>query len=220
MNRCYPEYAQRLSMRLDQWLLRHQQELHFKTTWMGIPALTNPLDAWVYQELLAHLRPETVIEIGGSQGGGSLYLAHLLDLIGGGHVISVEIDRSRWIAPDHPRVVKIDGDSGSIETFEHVRANTKGTTVIIHDADHRRDAVRRDLELYAPLVTRGSYFIVEDGIVDLFNPGDAIAAGEQPGPLRAIDEFLAEHPEFEIDPSCERYLLTYNPRGFLKRKEL
>ena len=73
-----------------------------------------------------------------------------------------------------------------------------------------------DLEAYAPLVTQGSYLIVEDGIIDLFDPGDSIGTVDE-GPLAAVEEFLLRHSEFVVDAERERYLLTYNPKGFLRR---
>jgi cephalosporin hydroxylase len=91
-------------------------------------------------------------------------------------------------------------------------------TLIVQDADHSKDAVLRDLHLYADLVSPGSYFIVEDGVVDIFDPRAAPRLGwEQPGPLAAIPEFLARDERFVIDAGRERYLITYNPCGFLKR---
>ncbi len=75
---------------------------------------------------------------------------------------------------------------------------------------------------YSPLVTVGSYFVVEDGLVDLFPPGydgrRRQIGKSWDGPFAAVGDFLAVHPEFEVDESRERYLLTYNPRGYLRRK--
>ena len=78
--------------------------------------------------------------------------------------------------------------------------------------------VLEDLELYSRLVSVGSYFVVEDGIVDLFHSEDGFGFREnEPGPLAAVEEFVRHHPEFIVDTSRERYILTYNPKGFLKR---
>jgi cephalosporin hydroxylase len=66
------------------------------------------------------------------------------------------------------------------------------------------------------MVTPGSYLIVEDGWVDLF-PNHATSIPVVPGPLIATREFLVRHPEFAVDRTRERYLLTYNPGGFLRR---
>ena len=211
-------YARRWRMTLRDWLLHHHRSVVFENChWMGVRTLKNPLDAWIYQELLHEVRPDVVIEIGSYAGGSTLYLAHLMDLLDHGRVVSVDIDRTHF-AVRHPRIVEVTGDSRSSEVVASVRELCDGKRVLaIHDGDHRRDAVRADLETYCGLVSPGSYFVVEDGIMDLFRPGDGLGSYE-PGPLAAAREFLADHPEFEADPRRERYLITYNPGGFLKRR--
>lgn len=210
-------YRRRLGLSLRQWLSYHQQHIVFEhCRWMGIPALKNPLDAWIYQEIIAEVRPEVIIEIGSKYGGSTLYLAHLLDALGQGSVLSLDIDRSEFRAT-HPRIVTLTGDSGSPAMIARVAEHCQGRRVLaIHDGNHARAAVYRDLCAYAPLVSANSYFIVEDGIVDLFVPGDGIGWNEE-GPLAAIRQFLREHPHYQVDDQRERYLITYNPQGFLKR---
>jgi cephalosporin hydroxylase len=212
------ERAPSLDMSLRDWLAYHQQHIVFdRVTWMGIPAQKLVTDAWVYQEILYEVRPDVVIEIGSNQGGSTLFLCHMLDLIGHGFVVSVDIDRSIFRAK-HPRLVCITGDSAAPETVNRVRHHCKDRRVlVIHDGDHFKDHVRKDMEAYAPLVAVGSYLIVEDAVVDVVAAvgGDYIRPGK--GPLPAIEAFLSAHPEFVVDVSRERYIATYNPRGYLKR---
>lgn len=216
LSRIQQEYAQRYGKTLKEWLIYHQQEIVFEqSTYMGLPAYKNPLDAWIYQELVHRVRPEVVVEIGSAIGGSTLYLAHLLQIVGTGTVVSVDKDRSEF-RPEEANIVAITGDSSSQSTFEQVAEQCElGTVLIIHDGDHSYKAVLRELRLYGPLVSVGSYFIVEDGIVDLFESDEMGFPG--PGPLHAIVEFLEEDGRFEIDTEAERYKLTYNPHGFLKR---
>lgn len=211
------DYRVRLDMTLREWLLYHQRTITFdRCLWMGVPALKNPLDAWIYQELIYRIKPEIILEIGSAHGGSTLYFAHLLDLIGSGAVVSVDIDRSRYVA-QHPRILEVTGDSTSPQIIEEIRRLCRNKTVLlIHDGNHDKAFVLRDLAAYAPLVSVGSYCIVEDGIVDLFRPDDSIGNFKD-GPLPAIEEFVQHNPQFVIDADCERYLLTYNPKGFLKR---
>jgi cephalosporin hydroxylase len=183
---------------------------------MGVEAAKNPLDAWIYQELLFEVRPQVLVEIGSFKGGTTLFFAHLFDLLGEGLVVSVDIDRTQFAAR-HERIVTVTGDSSSSDVIGQVRALCKGKrTIVVHDGDHRKGQVLADLALYAPLVTPGSYLVVEDGVIDLFRPGDGIGTFE-PGPLQAVEAFVAANPDFEIDESRERYLLTYNPKGYLRR---
>jgi cephalosporin hydroxylase len=210
-------YQQRWKMSLRDWLRYHQRQIVFdQSTWMGVPMLKNPLDSWIYQEILHEVRPDVLVEIGSHSGGSTLFFAHLMDLLGHGQVISLDIDRSHYQV-SHPRIIELTGDCSSPEIVGKVAALCQGkTALVIHDGDHERGAVLRDLELYAPLVTPGSYLIVEDGILDLFPPGDDFGWLVE-GPLPATEDFLALHPEFAVDEKRERYLMTYNPRGFLRR---
>lgn len=211
-------YRRRYTISLTEWLTYHQQHLHLsRCTWMGIRAQKNPLDAWIYQEIIATIKPDVIVEIGSGEGGSTLYLAHLAELLGHGEVVSVDIERSNFKVK-HPRITVVTGDSSAPETVRQVAARCRGrTTLIIHDGNHHRDQVLRDLNAYALLVSIGSYFIVEDGIVDLF-PGEK-TFGDFPGggPLAAVEQFLRQHDNFMVDADRERYLLTYNPRGYLRR---
>jgi cephalosporin hydroxylase len=183
---------------------------------MGVRAAKNPFDSWIYQEILFQVQPDILVEVGSLEGGSTLFFAQLMDLIGKGAVVSVDKDRSNFQIK-HPRVTAITGDSSSSEVVRQVSQICAGKSVlVVHDADHRKEQVLMDLSNYSRLVTIGSYLIVEDGIIDLFTPGDGIATFEE-GPLSAIEEFLKLNSDFVIDKNCERYILTYNPNGFLKR---
>jgi cephalosporin hydroxylase len=212
------EYSKALEMPLKEWLM-HYQQIHFnKSSWMGIRALKNPLDAWIYQEIIYEVKPDVIIEIGSKEGGSTLFLANLLDAIGKGQVISIDINRSDFLAK-HPRIIEITGNSSSQDIVLKVSELCRDKSVlVIHDADHHKEQVLRDLTLYSALVSLNSYFIVEDSIVDLYGslgfPG--WSAGQE-GPLAAIEEFLQSNPRFIADKEKERYILTYNPKGFLKR---
>lgn len=211
------EYRGRFRMSLSQWLLYHQRNIHYdKCYWMGVRALKNPLDAWIYQEIIYEVKPDVVIEIGSAEGGSTLYLAHLLDLLGRGIVISIDIDRTNYHVV-HSRIITITGDSSSSETVAKVSELCSGKSVlVVHDADHSKEQVLKDLRIYSGFVSINSYFIVEDSIIDLFRPKDGIGDFED-GPLPAIEEFLGSDSDFIVDAGRERYILTYNPKGFLKR---
>lgn len=205
-------------MTLSQWLHYHQQVVlgNAQARWMGVLAAKNPLDAWIYQEILFELRPDTVVEIGGYHGGSTLYLAHLMDIMGGGRVVSVDIDRTHWEV-EHARISLVTGDSSRPETVDRVREIAgRGSVMVIQDGDHSRDGVLRDLHAYADLVTHGQYLVVEDGIMDVLRPGGGLGSIE-PGAMAAVERFLQEDRRFAVDDARERYILTYNPKGFLKR---
>jgi cephalosporin hydroxylase len=204
-------------MSLARWMLYHQDNIVFdKVHWMGVKALKNPLDCWIYQEIIWETKPEVLVEIGSLHGGSTMFFCHLFDIIGNGRVVSVDVDRSYYEAK-HPRLTDIDGDCTDPAVVTRVAELCGGkTAMVVHDADHGKDAVLAALRLYSGLVTVGNYFIVEDGHQDVFDP--SVRLGRvQPGPLAATREFLAHDDRFVVDCERERYLITYNPGGFLKR---
>lgn len=211
------DYRRLFKMRLSQWLIYHQKNIVFdKCYWMGVCALKNPLDAWIYQEIIYDVQPDVIVEIGSAHGGSTLYFAHLLDLLGTGNVISIDINRDTFNVK-HDRIIVITGDSSSPEVVEKVSELCHDKSVLVmHDGDHSREQVLKDLQNYSKFVSLNSYLIVEDGITDLFKPGDGIGRLYE-GPLLAVEQFLSENSDFVVDKERERYILTYNPRGFLKR---
>lgn len=210
-------YDLRYRQTLREWLLYHQKEIVFnQMTWMGVKIWKNPLDAWIYQEILFDVKPDIVVEIGSRFGGSTRFFADLMDIMGRGEVLSIDPHRDDFKVA-HDRIIVLTGRSDDPHILKEVKRRCKGKTVfIIQDGDHSYQQVLADLKTYSPWVTVGSYFVVEDGIVDLFHDGDGLGfAGG--GPLAATEAFLAENKNFVADPDRERYLLTYNPKGFLKR---
>ena len=183
---------------------------------MGVPIWKNPLDTWIYQEILFEVKPDVVVEIGSRFGGSTKFFANMLDIIGKGEVISIDNHRADFKLT-HPRLVLLNGKSSDPDILSRVTEQCSGKKVfLIQDGDHRCAQVLEDLENYSRFVSLGSYFIVEDGIVDLFHEGDGLGFKEE-GPLAAVEKFLSIHDEFIVDESRERYLITYNPKGYLKR---
>jgi cephalosporin hydroxylase len=187
------------------------------SSWMGVRALKNPLDAWIYQEIIHETRPETILELGSAFGGGTLFFCNMLDLIAApGQVVSVDHSHAKFGA-QHPRIVLVTGDSREKETIARALDLCRGQrTMMIHDASHDAEVVLADLHAYSPAVSSGCYLVVEDGV------GDVIQArkGGRPtaGPLVASERFASENGNFEIDDTRERFVATYNPRGFLRRR--
>jgi cephalosporin hydroxylase len=126
------------------------------------------------------------------------------------------IDKDAGERPKHDRVTYVTGSSTAPETLALVaeRAQGKSPVMVILDSDHRRDHVLTELRSYADFVTPGSYLVVEDTNLN----DHPLLPGFGPGPMEAVDEFLRERDDFEPDPSAEKFLLTFNPRGYLRRK--
>lgn len=187
------------------------------TTYFGVRAVKNPLDAWVYQEIICECRPDVIIEIGNASGGGTLFLAHICSLLGHGRVIGVDANH-RQIAPvvaAHPLVTLVDGDACGVFADVAKLIGDNEDVLIIEDSAHTYDNTLNVLRRYSPLVKPGGYFIVEDGICH-----HGLATGPNPGPYEAVAAFLGENRDFISDRSRERFVITWNPRGFLKRRGL
>lgn len=184
--------------------------------WLGHPIWQNVLDLWTIQETIAEVRPGLLIECGTHRGGSSLFFAHLFDLMGDGEVVTVDVTRLHNLS--HPRVTYLIGDSTSEEVLAEVQVKAAGCTgpvMVILDSDHSQNHVRRELESYTPLVTPGSYCLVQDGVIDTLS----IFRTGRPGPLPAIEDFLRSTDAFELDADrSERFLITHHPKGWLRRK--
>ncbi len=212
------DYRRRWNRGLRRWMIRYHTDVLFnKVTWMGLTARKMVLDCWVYQQIIHEVHPEIIIEIGNAEGGSTRFLADMLDLVGKGEVIAVDIDHSIFQG-HHPRVHVVTGDSAAPETLARVEAIARGRRgLVIHDGDHTREHVLADLRAYAKYVSTGAYFIVEDTVIDLFRAGDGL--GSVNGPLGAVEQFVRDDPRFQIDDGREYFVLTYNPRGYLRRIE-
>ena len=184
------------------------------TFWLGHRALKCPLDLWTYQEILHDLRPELVIETGTYQGGSALFLASICDLLDRGEVLTIDSE-PRDDRPGHPRITYLTGSSTSEAVLRQVcrRAKGKSRVLVILDSGHAKDHVLAELHAYAPLVTPGSYVVVEDTNLN----GHPVLGCHGPGPAEAVAEFLEGNDAFVMDESREKFLLTFNPGGYLKK---
>lgn len=184
------------------------------TYWLGIRTVKCPLDLWIYQEIIHSLRPEVIVEIGTYVGGTSLFLACICDLIGNGRVVTVDVRRYPSL-PRHDRIHYVTGHSLSAEVVEEVAGATQGANPVmaILDSAHDKAHVLDELRMYSRFVTPGSYIIVEDTNVN----GNPVLPDFGAGPAEAVAAFLAENDRFIVDRGAERFLMTFNPSGYLKR---
>ncbi|MDD5585162.1 MAG: CmcI family methyltransferase [Candidatus Omnitrophica bacterium] len=190
-----------------------QKEL-FNSTYFDIPVLKSPIDFWIYMEIIYQIQPDLIIEIGNFHGGSTLALAHILNNIGKGRVVGVDIshDVVAQKVRAHPGITLITGDACSV--FPQVKSLVKEheTVLIIEDSAHTYQNTFNVLTTYSPLVSKGSYFIVEDS-----NCHHGIEIGPVPGPYEAIERFISENKDFLIDRTKERFIITSNPKGYLRR---
>ncbi len=188
-----------------------------ETYWLGHHVLKCPLDLWIYQEILFEIRPRLIVETGTYLGGSALFLASICDLLGNGQVITIDSARQANL-PRHPRITYLTGSSTSAKILRHVGKAAKGTSpiLVILDSGHGRDHVLAELNAYAPLVTPGSYLIVEDTNLN----AHPVEPEHGPGPAEAVDAFLARNAAFFRDERREKLMLTFNPGGYLRKRVL
>jgi cephalosporin hydroxylase len=181
------------------------------TKWLGQTIRQNILDLWTIQETISEIKPDFLIETGTNYGGSALYYANLFDLMSKGKVITVDIEKLHDIT--HPRIEFVIGSSIDEQIVERIRSQVSGTVMVVLDSNHLESHVRQEMEIYGTFVTKGSYMLVQDGVIDSMP-----FMADHPGPLRAIRDYFLTHDEFEIDHErCNRFLITHHPEGWLKR---
>ena len=200
----------------------------YNFTWMGRPIIQYPQDMIAMQEIIWDLKPDLIIETGIAHGGSIIYYASILELIGKGEVLGIDIDiraHNRAEIEAHPmskRITMLEGSAISQEIIEKIKpfAEGKKTVMVCLDSNHTHDHVLAELQLYSPFVTVGSYLVAFDTIVEDL-PADLYA--DRPwsigdNPKTAVWEFLTQNKNFEINSSIDKKLLvSVAPQGYLKR---
>lgn len=192
--------------------------------WFGVPLLQYPNDMLTYQAMIWAQRPDVIIETGTYRGGLTLYLAMCLQAANPkGRVITVDVDRKGWdkvsarrdgLVRLKNRITFIHGSSTDPETLEQIKTliPPSSKVLVLLDSLHSKQHVLDELELYGPLVTPSSYIVVTDTHLD-----GTHWVGRADGALAAVNEFVAGTDEFEIDRQVDRYFISANISGYLKR---
>jgi cephalosporin hydroxylase/predicted O-methyltransferase YrrM len=183
------------------------------TTWLGLPIQTAPTDLLAYQEILSRVGPDWVVEIGASDEGRAGFLASICELLGNGQVLSLGRPEVPDPAP-RPRLCVLAGPPLDPDVHRRVHELVGGrNAVVVLGACADRAATARQFEAYADLVGVGSYVVVTDTVVN----GRPVWPSFGPGPSEAVKQILNLHGEFVPDPDLEKYALSFNPGGFLRR---
>jgi cephalosporin hydroxylase len=204
-----------------------QYRYSYNFTWLGRPIIQYPEDIVAVQELLWKVRPDLVVETGVAHGGSLVLSASILEMLGHGAVIGIDIDirrHNRQAIEEHPlakRIQLIEGSSTDDKVIAEVvkHAADLERIVVFLDSNHTHEHVLRELDLYSPLVHKGSYLVVFDTVVEEM-PDTAFsnrpwARGNNP--MTAVREFLARNPRFVVDNEFEQRLqLSVAPSGYLR----
>ena len=221
------ERDKRLSPEVQTQLMRvfHDLPVWESVRFLNVRILKNPMDLWMLQQIAFEVRPDVVVETGTWHGGSALYWAYTLNGLGleQSRVVTVDLQEvyHEEGAGSHPlwkkHVTFFKGSSTDEAIVRQIAGIVKGKRTLINlDSDHSRDHVLKELRLYAPLVSPGSYLAVEDTHLD----GVPTHPEQGPGPMAAVRQFLAEGggKDFEQDFSREAMIMTSYPGGYLRRK--
>jgi cephalosporin hydroxylase len=199
----------------------------YNWTWFDRPLIQIPQDMMAMQMLLLSVKPDLIIETGVAHGGSLIFHASMMELLGAGSVVGIDIDirqHNREAIESHPmakRITLIQGsstDPGVVARAQELAAGAKRVLVSL-DSNHTHEHVLAELEAYAPLVTAGSYLVVFDTLIEDLPASEFTDRPWGPGnsPKSAVRAFLAGNDRFVIDQELEaRLLFTVAPDGFLK----
>jgi cephalosporin hydroxylase len=206
----------------------------YNFSWLGRPIIQYPQDMIAMQEIIWRVQPDLIIETGVAHGGSLIFSASMLELVAlcGGprdaHVLGIDIDirdHNRKAIEAHPmsrRISLIQGSSVAPEVVTLARdaARGKKRVLVSLDSNHTHEHVLAELEVYAPMVSVGSYCVVFDTVIEDMPAEMFPDRPWKPGnnPKTAVHRYLENHPEFEIDHQVEnKLLITVAPDGYLRR---
>ena len=207
---------------------KYQYSYHF--SWMSRPIIQYPQDIMALQEIIWKVQPELIIETGIARGGSLIFSASILQLIGKGKVIGIDIDirkHNRIEIEKHPmfkRIKMIEGSSIDEKVVKKVYelVKNKKRILVILDSNHSHEHVLKEMELYSPLVKKNSYLIVFDTIIeDISIPSQSSDQkrpwGKGNNPKTAVKHFLKNNSRFVNDKEIEnKLMISVAPCGYLK----
>jgi len=188
-------------------------------TYMGIKTWKWPCDLHLYAELVWELKPKLIIETGTAFGGSALYFAHLLDAVGSGKVVSIDLKPVENNYPRHPRIAYLGGrsstDSWVVSEVQLFHMHSGGPVLVVLDSDHTKDHVLAELRAYSSFVPPGSWLVVEDCDIN----GHPVYPEFGPERYEAVEEWLPINPSFREDKmKASKYMFSFH-RWFRRRRE-
>jgi len=201
-------------------------KLSYEIDWLGVPVIQTPEDLVLMQELIFKIQPDVIVEVGIAHGGGMIYEASLMELLGKGKVIGVDVEirkHNRDVIEAHPlakRIEMIEGSSIDEKIIQEVKKRIPAGSVVLVflDSNHTKPHVLKELELYQDFVGVGYYMVVFDTISSrLAKQGVAKDIYIDNGPSEAVTEFLKTNDKFQIDKEFNKLYASHSQDGYLKR---
>ena len=211
-----------------------ESKYSYNFSWMGRPIIQYPQDIVAVQELIWDIKPDLIIETGVAHGGSAVFFASLLELnaLSGGpkdaEVWCIEIDlrahnrEAILVHSMYPRLRIFNGSSidTKIASVIAEKAAKCGRVMVILDSNHTHEHVLGELNLYASLVSVGSYCVVFDTVIEDLEGVEFVGRpwGKGDNPKTAVAEFLKTNSNFVVDQAIdEKLLISAAPGGYLKR---
>jgi cephalosporin hydroxylase len=225
----------------DLWVkVGWDQKYLYSFSWLGRPIIQNPEDMLRIQEVIYDIEPNLVIETGVAHGGSLIYYASILNAMGKGKVVGIDIDirkHNRKEIEEHKLFTFIDlieGSSIDLETFAKVEAliNPNDKVIVILDSAHDYLHVKKEIELYSSMVSVGSYIVVTDGSQEYLgctprakvDYAGYVETWEENNPKKAAEDFVLNNNQYEIvEPSFPfnegaiDFRVTHWPSAFIKK---
>ena len=208
-----------ISASQDQELMKlfHETPIWRNFRFHAIQIEKSPLDLWNMQEAIQQMRPDFIVETGTYHGGSALFWANALNGLGltSSRVLTVDVSEYRADASQDPLWTKyvefLQGSSTDPDIVAKIAAKVRGhRTLITLDSDHSAPHVLRELRMYSPLVSSGSYLVVEDTDMD----GVPAYPASFPGPMAAVTQFLREGGAAQFEPDrASRWASPTTPAG-------
>ena len=225
----YPENKSLLNAAKEFNEQSNRAQYSYNFSWMGRPIIQYPQDMIAMQELIWDIKPDLIIETGIAHGGSLIFYASILELIGNGEILGIDIDireHNKIEIEKHSmykRIKMIQGSSIDPAIVEQIKeiADTKKTVLVVLDSNHTHEHVLAELEHYAQFVSVNSYMVVFDTIVEDLSEGYFVH--ERPwkigdNPKTAVWNFLESNKNFEINKAIDnKLLISVAPQGYLKR---
>ena len=213
-----------------EWMIKADKYKYtYNFTWLGRPIIKFPNDIVIMQEIIWEVKPDLIIETGIAHGGSIIFSASMLELLGGdGQVVAVDIDirqhnrREIEMHPMYKRITMLEGDSTSPAIVNQVQeiAQKKSKVMVFLDSLHTHEHVLKELELYSPMVSVGSYLVIPDTFIEFFPKGYYANRPWDVGnnPMTALKEFMAKNDNFIINrEKADKLMITEAFDGYLKK---
>jgi cephalosporin hydroxylase len=196
--------------------------------WLGRPFIQVPQDIVALQEIIWKTKPDLIIETGIAHGGGLIFYASMLELLGEGEVIGIDVEirtHNRKEIEKHPlseRIIMFEGSSTDDKVVKEVEKIVKRhkKVMVCLDSLHTHEHVLNELNIYSKFVSKGNYLVVFDTVIEFFPKGFFKDRAWDKGnnPYTAVKEFLKHNKNFVVDKEIEnKLLITCAPGGYLLR---